>query len=293
MNSTMDIAAPSVDVSIRCLTEADIAAADDVLKSAFGTPESHIADIGRYIALQPEGWLVAIAQGLPVGMVGAVDYGPFAWIGLMAVHTRAQRRGIGAALMQRLLAQLDARGTPVALLDATEAGAALYRLFGFVEDDQTYKFQHPGYRRSTCWPAGVRLVQPEDVSALVEFDTPIFGANRARVLCALLTEFPGRAFLVENETGQIAGYLFAQPRRLGPWVAERPQAGEALLQAALALPYEGGPLVVVPGLNATAIEQLERCGFQLVSSHRHMRRGGATLPSRRAAIYGQASFAIG
>ena len=283
-----------MDISIHGLTEADVAGADDVLRSAFGAPESHVADIRRYLALQPDGWLAAIApQGQLVGMVGAVDYGPFAWVGLMAVHAEAQHRGIGFALVQRLLTWLDARGTPMALLDATEAGAPLYRRFGFVEDDQTYKFQHPSYGRSSGLPAGVRPVQAEDVPALADFDTPIFGANRARVLHALLIEFSGRAFLVESGAGQIAGYLFAQTRRLGPWVAKRPQDAEVLLQAALSLPYAGAPLVVVPGMNTTAIEQVERFGFQLVSPHRHMRRGGASSPSRRAAIYGQASFALG
>ena len=282
-----------MEISIRGLTEADVAGADDVLRSAFSASDSYTAEIRRCLALQAEGWLVAIAQGLPVGMVGAVDYGPFAWVGLMGVHAEAQRRGVGSALMQRLLARLDARGTPMALLDATEAGARLYRRFGFVEDDQTYKFEHPGYRRSACQPAGVRLMQPEDVPAVIAFDTPIFGANRARLLRALLAEFPGRAFLIEDETGQVGGYLFAQTRRLGPWVAERPQEAELLLQVALSLPYEGAPSVVVPGMNMAAIEQVERLGFQLVGPHRHMRRGGIGSPRRRDAIYGQASFALG
>ncbi len=282
-----------MDISIRGLTEADIAGADDVLKSAFGAPGSHTADIRRYLALQPDGWLVAVAQGRPVGMVGAVDYGPFAWVGLMAVHAEAQQHGIGTALLQRLLAWLDARGTPMVLLDATEAGARLYSRFGFVEDDQTYKFQHPNYGRSSCLPTGVRPIQPEDVPALVDFDTPIFGANRARVLRALLAEFPGRAVLVEDEARRVDGYLFAQTQRLGPWVAKRPQDAEVLLQAALSWPYTGAPLIVVPGMNRAAVEQVERFGFQLVGPHRHMRRGGAGSPSQRVAIYGQASFALG
>ena len=283
-----------MDISIRGLTEADIAGAEDVLRSAFGAPGSHTADVRRYLALQPDGWLAAITpQGRLVGMVGAVDYGPFAWVGLMAVHAEAQQRGIGSALLQRLLTWLDGRGTPMVLLDATEAGAPLYRRFGFVEGDRTHRFQHPNYHRLACLPAGVRLVQAEDVPALVEFDTPIFGANRARVLRALLAEFPGRAFWVEDEGGQIAGYLFAQTQRLGPWVAKRPQAAEVLLQAALSLPYDGAPLVVVPAMNTAAVEQVERFGFQLAGPHRHMRRGGANSPSRRVAIYGQASFALG
>jgi len=283
-----------MDIVIRQWTRADIPAADEIQQSAFGISESRTEELARYLALQPDGWFLAtFHQGIPAGMVGAVDYGPFAYIGMMCVHPEFQRRGIGHALMQRLLAWLDARGAPVALLDATEAGARVYVHFDFVEEDQSCVFEHHHYTRSSHQTADVHLLQPQDIQALVDFDTPIFGGNRAALFRIMLTDFQGRALTVRDKAGQLSGYLFAQSRRLGPWVAQRPQDAKLLLQAAMSLPYEGAPIVIAPKMNTAAIELLERFGFQYTRSCRHMRRGGLDLPSQRGLIYGQTSFAIG
>jgi predicted N-acetyltransferase YhbS len=282
-----------MDPSIRRLTAADSAHADRILKSAFSA-ESRTADLARYLDLQPDGWFLASLRGEPVGMVGAVDYGPFAYIGLMAVHPHAQRRGVGSALMQHLLDWLAARGTPMALLDASEAGYPLYRRLGFVDCDRALIYQKRDALKPAGLPPGVRLLRPGDVQALGEFDAPVFGANRARVFHTLMAAFPGRAFVAEDETGKISGYLFAQERRLGPWSARQSADAENLLRAALTLSYAGEPSLVVPAMNAAAAELLERSGFQLVNaSHRHMRRGRGRHPGRREKIYAQTSFAIG
>jgi len=282
-----------MDIAIRQWTEADITIADDIQGSAFGIPESRAAELARHLALQPDGWFLATLGDTPVGTVGAVDYGPFAYIGLMTVRPEYQRRGIGHALMQRLLAWLDARGTPMELLDATEAGAPVYAHFGFVEEDLAYLFEHQPDTLAFDWPDGVHVLQAKDIQALCEFDTPIFGASRAAVLRALLTDFPGRAFAVHDEAGQISGYLFAQSQRIGPWAAKRRQDAQVLLRAAMSLSYQGMPLAIVPKMNEAAAELLEQFGFRFTRSCRHMRRGGSSIPSQRTLIYGQTSFAIG
>lgn len=282
-----------MDITVRGLTTADIAAADEIFRSAFHTSVDRMADLELYVALQPDGWLLATVQGMPVGLVGAVDYGPFAYIGMMAVRPEFQRRGIGHQLMRQLLAWLDARGTPMALLDASEAGAPIYVQLGFVQEDLARLFEHPHYTPSRSRPDHVHHLQRQDIQSVADLDTPIFGANRASVFHSLLAEFPERAFVARDEAGQVTGYLFAQPRRLGPWVAKRPQDAEMLLQAAMTLPFEAAPIVIAPEMNAAAIELLEHSGFQFMRSCRHMRRGGSNMPSRRALIYGQTSFALG
>ncbi len=280
-------------VTLRRLTEADVGAADAIFRSAFGAAESRTVELRRYLALQPDGWLLALSDETPVGMVGAVDYGPFAYIGMLAVHPAAQRRGIGQALMRRLLTRLDARGTPLALLDATAAGAPVYLRLGFVETDQTVVYQLALPPRPTALPERVRVLGPADASALSEFDVPIFGADRTDVFRALLTELPGRAFTVHDDAGVPSGYLFAQGRRLGPWVAPRPQDAETLLQAALTLPYETAPVVLVPQSNRAAAGLLEHAGFERQHFTRHMQRGNDISPIQRARIHGLASFALG
>ena len=282
-----------MDIAVRSLTEADIAVAAEIFRSAFRTSVDRMADLERYVALQPDGWLLAIVQGMPVGLVGAVDYGPFAYIGMMGVRPEFQRHGIGHALMRQLLAWLDARGTPMALLDASEAGAPMYVQLGFVQEDLACLFEHPHYTPSRSRAEHVHHLQRQDIESIADLDAPIFGASRASLFRILLADFPERAFVTRDEAGQVSGYLFAQPGRLGPWVAKRRQDAELLLQAAMSLPFEAAPVVIAPQVNAAAIELLERFGFQFMRSCRHMRRGGSNVPSWRALIYGQTSFAVG
>jgi GNAT superfamily N-acetyltransferase len=282
-----------LDITIRPLTEGDIVNADHVLQAAFNTSESRRADLRRYLALQPDGFRVAVRQDSLAGLVGAVDYGPFAYIGLMAVHPASQRRGIGHALMQQLVDWLDARGTPMSLLDATVMGAPVYVSLGFVDQDQACLFQLGAPVPPLSCPENVQPLQLRDLEALCEFDTPIFGANRCGVFRMLLEDLAGRAFATRDEAGHISGYLFAQQRRLGPWAARRSEDAQASLQAALRLPFESGPSVIAPGMNSAAQELLKRFDFQFVRPARHMRRGGTRLTSQRALMYGQTSYAIG
>ncbi len=282
------------DVVLRRLTEADIEAADEILCSAFATTDSRVPEIARYLALPGVDVLLASMGERPVGMVGAIDYDRYSYIGMMAVHPAAQHRGVGSLLIGRLVARLDERQVPMVLLDASEAGAPLYRKLGFGECDRSVTLTGPARTDTTPLPSGVRVVQPDDVPALADFDSPRFGADRSHVLRRLISEFPGRALCLADASGRISGYVIAQHRRLAPWMASSPGDAAVLLEAALSLPFTAPPRVIVPEMNAEALTLLQQNGFQVVDpAHRHMRRGGAALPGRRIEIYGQASFALG
>jgi hypothetical protein len=99
--------------------------------------------------------------------------------------------------------------------------------------------------------------------------------------------------MLRDEGGQIAGYLFAQKRRIGPWVMRDTRDAEALLETALALPFEDTVSVVVPAVNLEAIELLQRYGFKPLRANRHMGRGPGEPPGQRQKIYAQTSLSIG
>lgn len=280
-------------LTIRPLRETNLDLLDRILITAFATANSYKKQLQRYTAIQPEGWFVAELDRTVVGMVGAMDYGEFAYIGLMAVHPTVQRRGIGRALMEKLLNWLDARGTNVAQLNATEAGAKLYALFDFVEDSQRLVFQRDRITHSPPSPSRVRTLCKDDLSVLAAFDAPIFGANRLSVFAAYLSELRDRAFVTYDEVGQITGYLFVQPAILGPWAASTPEAAEALLAMALQEPCDRVYRVLVPSTNRAAVNLLGRYGFIKQRELRHMRRGGNAAPGQLEKLYGLASFAIG
>jgi len=282
-----------MDISISPLSENDLEIADSIVRSAFDLSESRLAEICRYFALQPDGWLLATLQDEPAGVVGAINYGPFTYLGMMTVRKEFQRKGIGQALLQHMLNWTQQQGISLLRLDASEAGFPLYARFGFSVFDQALLFQLPDHSHLSNYSQHFCLLRIDDIQVLVDFDTPIFGASRAALFRALLTDFADRAFAVYDKSGHMNGYLFAQSQRLGPWAARSPQDAEKLLQAALTLPYDEPPLAIVPKLNLAAADLLKRFDFQLKLSNHHMQQGGSTLPGQRNLIYGQTSFGIG
>lgn len=277
---------------IRPLTLADVPVADTIATTAFATPGSRSPEIQRYLALQPDGWFLACANDTPVGMGGAVDYGPFAYIGLMAVDPAHQRHGIGDAVMRHILGWLRERACPIVLLDASPFGAPIYTRLGFVTDDHSEVWR----RNATTAPvpatsAGAMQLAADDLPELAAFDAPHFGADRAAVLAAFLAEFPGRVLGARDPDGQLTGFCVANPRTLGPWVAATPAAARALLASALAL-YAEPPQVLVPTANPHAAELLTAAGFTRQGVLQHMRLGDPKSRSRQT-TYGLASFAIG
>jgi ribosomal protein S18 acetylase RimI-like enzyme len=282
-----------MSISIRPLSDPDLECADAILKSAFGGTSSRLFDLQMNRQIQPDGWFLALQQERPVGIVGATNYGAYAYVGMMGVHREAQRQGVGLALMQFLLGWLDRQQVPLTVLDASQAGQPMYEKLGFVPYDETLSFQHIGGFPSARPLAHVELLSVQELDALVEFDSDIFGANRSKVLQVLLEAFPKRAFMLLDKHDHITGYLCAQKSKLGPWISRSLEDAELLLRAAMTLPFEESISIVVPSINLEAIDLLGRYGFEKVRTNRHMGRGQAFAPSQRRIIYGQTSLSLG
>ena len=281
-------------MEIRLIAEAQVEPAAAVIAAAFNRPVQ-VNELRRSLVLQPDGFFIAVLNDRVVGTVEAVDFGPFAYLGLMTVDPGCQRRGIGRALMERILGWLDGRGTPAVLLDATPVGYPLYASLGFEDLDEARTYQAADLHCPAVPDAGevqVQALAPGDLEDVLAFDAGIFGAERQALWCSYLSDHPGRAFITRGAGGRVNGCLLARPRSLGPWTASDPAAARALLHAALGLEYEAPPTVVVPGANVDGGRLLESCGFVLQRSIRHMQRGGPAL-RRRECVYGQASYALG
>jgi GNAT superfamily N-acetyltransferase len=288
-----------VSLRIRALREADLDAADAIVRAAYDVRYSRRAELRRYLRLQPDGWLFALLDEQPAGVVGAMDYGPFASVGMMGVHPSMQRRGIARALLEHLLAWLDARGCPLAILDASEAGAPLYPQYGFADRGRAILLRHEAQAMSaqhadvTPARADVAPVRAGELPALAAFDAPIFGADRAAVLASYHADHPDRVLALRDGRRAIQGYIVVRHTQLGPWVARTPDVAAALLSAALALPFERPPTAIVPGEAHAALELLQGAGFVTQRALRHMWRGAHARPGRRDLLYAQASFALG
>lgn len=280
--------------SLHPLREADLDAIDEVVKAAYSIPHSRKDTLRHYLTLQPDGAFVVKENDATVGFGAALDYGLFAYIGLMSVHPSVQKRGVGRLLMDALLTWLAGRACRTVLLDASQAGAPLYLQYGFVEDDRTLDIRQV---QNTALPRTrseqVSRLQNEDFAKLVAFDTTYFGASREPLLAMYYADDPQRVFVTRESNGAITGYLIAQARTIGPWVARSAEDAELLLQCALTLPYSAKPTVFVSAHNAHALTLLARYGFEQARSLSHMRKGVPVERSRTTTLYGQASLGFG
>jgi ribosomal protein S18 acetylase RimI-like enzyme len=277
---------------IRLLTFNDLEAADQVLMSAYQV-SSRSVELERLMSLERTTWLAGQEGDRLVGMVGAVDYGLFAYIGLMGVHADFQRRGYGKALMLAMIDSLEQAGQPCTLLDASEAGAHLYAQIGYQDLSLVTVYKQTVTRNFQSTGIHVGQLAVEALSELTAFDLFYFGAERSQVLRSYLEAFPGRLIGARDKRGKLLGYALAQSKRIGPWVAADPHAAAALLEAAKHFNFTEALEVLLPSPNLAGGELLESAGFVRQRTLRHMRRGSSAPERRLAYIYGQGSFMLG
>lgn len=282
----------SFKINVSTFSKPDVESVDSILRSAYKAEHGYQARLLQYLSLQPGGSFVGRIDDHIVAFGASIVYGPFAYIGLMATDPEVQGRGVGRKVLDELLAYIDAQGCPTTLLDATPAGRPLYESSGFVDSDSTLVFQHEE-RNHGRFCEGASTPSDIDFSQLVAFDAPFFGADRGRLLRFYLSEIPERIFISRDSGGRIEGYLVAQRKTLGPWVASDSRIAEELLTRALGLEFEGVPQVFVAGSNRGAFKLLREFGFNMQRSLRHMYRGKAPRRARGTAIYGQATLGYG
>jgi ribosomal protein S18 acetylase RimI-like enzyme len=96
-------------------------------------------DIRRKVAVQPEGFLVAVDErGTVVGTIMVGYDGHRGWINYIGVSPDHQRRGIGRALMAEAERLLRAKGCPKINLQVRTSNSnvlAFYKAIGFAPDD--------------------------------------------------------------------------------------------------------------------------------------------------------------
>ena len=186
---------------------------------------------GEGMGVRQDG-LIATSMLLPQG-------NRFAWIAMILVTARWQRRGLASELMRLCITHADELGL-VAGLDATEAGRQVYLPLGFADIYPLTRWQVT--RRQTdgakaTGGAGVRPMTTNDLDRVAAWDRDISGAPRNALLRHLHGRCPERAFILESG-GNVRGFVLARNGRLasqiGPLSADDEAGAIALLQPAIA-----------------------------------------------------------
>lgn len=188
----------------------------------------------------PDGKWQASSLVLPLGQ-------KLAWISMVLVTKDRRRGGVGTGLLKRCIEEVRSAGA-VAGLDATEQGRPIYLPLGFHDLYPIARWHFDAAKDAVVPPAGVtvRPSTPADLPRLALFDWPLTAMERPAILAHLALRQPGRAWVAEDATGKIVGFVLGREGRtatsLGPVVAEREAVALALVaKAAMAGP---GPFII-------------------------------------------------
>jgi GNAT superfamily N-acetyltransferase len=285
----------------RTATLADIASVVPLLDAAYGPNPTFEPRFTSYLSLEPGGWVVVEGASGLMGVGGFVSFGRCAYVGLMAVSPDAQRRGIGAAIFEELLARCEVLGRTLLLLDASNAGAPLYERYSFRDHGTAlaYTFD-PRALASAPDDEGaiqVHAIDPADgplAADVAAFDARCYGADRSLLVLRCLRDLPGRAFVARAASGELVGYAIGQARSFGPCMARSRDVAHALARRTLRLPYNDPVTWLVAGQNPDALALVRALGGTLGRTWRHMRRGNdAELTSDWSSLFAKVSLAVG
>jgi GNAT superfamily N-acetyltransferase len=267
----------------------DLIAADRILRASFGD-FSHAGRIDALLRQRGARSLLAECEGGPAGVAFGNDYVTCGYVSLMGVAPEFRRRGVASRLMAELIAWSEARAHAGLRLDATEAGAAVYRGIGFVDAGETVVLRRAAAPADVRAGSGVREARAPDGDAIRALDAGALGADRSALLEMLLAERTvllasgGRGYAVLNaaENGAV----------VGPWIAADREAARELLAAAVARLRAAAEIkLFVPANNAVGLELAREAGFEAQRDLRHMIRGRAEAP--RATLFGRANLGQG
>ena len=254
-------------------------------------------DIARALALSAKvgwnqtahDWRLFIAHGRTIGLfdrdeglvatAAALPYeNDFGYISMVIVEPAWRRRGLARRLMGECIDDLRRHGR-AALLDATPAGALVYRSLGFVELATMERWEGEG--GSAQAEGGADRLTQHDLHKLIEADALAFGSHRRFLLEDFLAR-PGA-----SAWGYCGSYLVMRQghraTQIGPLVAPAADAARVLLATAIA--HARGRVFLDlfttwPDLAAL----LETCGFKRQRPFIRMALDRASLPGDPARL---------
>jgi len=201
--------------------------------------------------------------GNVLGTAAYIRYDALAWIAMMLVDPAERGTGLGAQLLAAALASLA--DAPCVGLDATPAGERLYRRFGFVGDYGLIRTK--AIVESSRFSASggfARRMLKSDLPAVCRMDREVFGADRGRLLAALLARSPECAWVASHAAG-LRGYTFGRAghlyHQLGPIIAMDAATARDLVTNCLRQFHGREFAIDVPALGGEWVDFLKSAGF--------------------------------
>jgi GNAT superfamily N-acetyltransferase len=268
---------------------ADVAAASEaILRDHWGDRRSWF----EFATTQPECRpVVAELDGALVGTGVGTANGSVGWVGTIWVDPARRGAGLGRALTQAVIDDLDAAACRTLVLVATAEGLPLYERMGFELQTRYRILEAPGLDPAAAAPdPEVRPFALADLDAICALDLAATGEDRGHAIRRFAS--PGTAKVLDVD-GAIRGFVIRAPWGGGATVAGDPGDAMRLLDARRRASGAGGRVRVgLVEANAAGLAALEAAALTPIWSAPRLVRG-EPLDWHPDWIWGQFNHAMG
>lgn len=262
------------------------AAAAAVLRGGWGERQRFFEFAAGHDACHP---VLAEIDGQVVGTGVGTANGRVGWIGAIWVDTRHRRRGLGRALTEAVIANLEGAGCTSLVLVASEEGRPLYERLGFAVQTAYVTVESA----AAPFPAdpAIRPFEATDLAGLIALDATATGEDRGHLLS--LVAGPGSTRCLGDPGGGVRGFACRAPWSGAAAIAPDPADGVRLLEERRRTADPGHRVrAALLAENREGLERLATLGWREAWRAPRLVRGTPPdwLPT---AIWGQFNLAVG
>ena len=284
------------DYQIRKMTRDELDFAVDLAADEGWNPGIHDADC--FHAADPEGFLLGLLDGEPIGTVSVVRYpGGYGFLGFYIVKPDWRGKGYGLELFTRAMERMEGRDIG---LDGVLEQVGNYEKWGFRTAHHNIRWQGTAAGdQDEAGDGSIIALGEVPFEQVLAYDRRMFSSARPAFLRCWIDR-PGHTALGFVENGALKGYtVFRECRmgvKIGPLIADTPELAERLFRAGSSRLVTGTPISLdVPAPNAAGVDLAQRHGmepvFETARMYRMVTRPEMDFPLEN--WFGVTSFELG
>ena len=224
-----------------------------------------VGDFEFMARLEPQGCFVLFDNQERFGIATCISFGKVGWFGNLIVKKDARREGAGRLLLRDSINYLKSEGVETIGLYAYPHLVKFYESFGFIRDIDFLVL-----KGKTAFPATqgrLKKAKKVDVPELIDFDCKCFGANRKKLIEAILLNKGNLCYISTTDnvsTGYVAAKVNANMAEVGPLTCQANRVEDARLLLKTILSRLNGLEVVMylPKKEAALINMLYPAGLK-------------------------------
>lgn len=246
------------------------------------------------IAFAAKTSFVVIYENNLIGVGLGLAFANQARLARIIIDQAHQKKGLGTALIGRLITALKSNGCTCIELDATKEGHPLYEKFGFKTQYQIVTLIKVAGKVDSIIQDPCQHCQKADLDQIEALDQKAFGSSRRFYI---ERAFEQNHIFVSRQQGKITGFILCilgeNGIRIGAWRSENEPDAERLIKTVVCQFAQYKQTIHIPQKHASALALVDQLGFKTDYISDTMRLGDTSPSANEATGYAVWSLALG